>query len=93
MARSYTYKKRGGDKFAQMVNDQCYGQTDPIITAMVGLDFEKDDFTVLESWCKWQCWRLEWSLKSRLPKDTSSDLDICREIQPYSIAEDVNPTR
>ena len=53
------------NEFAQMVKDQCYGtdfpillnvdvgHTDPILTvplnAMVGLDSEKDEFTILEA--------------------------------------------
>ena len=65
MGRPYAYDKNMRHKFAQMVKDQCYGRdfpilldvdvgyTDSILTvtlnAIVVLDFDMDDFPVLEA--------------------------------------------
>lgn len=65
VGRPYGYDEEMRNEFAQMVKDQCYGtdfpillnvdvgHTDPILTvplnAMVDLDSEKDEFTILEA--------------------------------------------
>lgn len=63
--RPYAYDEKMRDEFAQMAKEQCDGTTfpvllnvdveytDPILTtplnAMVSLDSEKDEFTILEA--------------------------------------------